>query len=91
MDKCKWPSLCLSTEVQENENLGVLTQEDSLLPTGSNGEGTKDLAKSHQREMEQRDQGMETSAVISLEEEDLMDNISVLSKNSDMDEDGQGW
>jgi hypothetical protein len=25
------------------------------------------------------------------EEEDLMDSISVLSKNSDMDEDGQGW
>lgn len=78
MDKRKWPTLSLPDEGDKG-----LTQEDSLMDNVDNDKEVTDgvgLA---------REQGL--TPIHNSIEEVIMDSISIMSKDSMLDEESQGW
>jgi hypothetical protein len=89
MDKSKWPKLDLPSRkiLQNNEAVEGLTQEDSLVLHSSNLGG----ADSHHILSMGKDIDAISQVVGSMESlcgEDLMDNASIMSKDSDGEGDG---
>lgn len=80
MDKSKWPILTLP---EEGESIEGLTQEDALV-----GKVSSDI-----RGGDKSTPSRELGGSLSLQsnEEDMMGNISNLSKESDMEEESQKW
>jgi hypothetical protein len=79
LDRCMWPKLLLpgEKEMQENEEGEGLTQEDSLLST------TENMSDLHfTQDIGQKKNGCA---------EDLMDNASIIDKDSEGENGGQGW
>jgi hypothetical protein len=90
LDKCKWPKLNLSQEKtqQESEEMEGLTQEESLV---SQAAGLKDIVGESLATRGSSEVTNQSGILMSLCGEDLMDNVSVLGKDSDVEEYGQGW
>jgi hypothetical protein len=89
LDKCKWPKLNLSQKAQqESEEMEGLTQEESLV---SQAAGLKDTIGESLATRGSSEVTNQSGILMSLCGEDLMDNVSVLGKDSDVEEDGQGW
>lgn len=87
MDKCKWPKLSLLSELnsQDQEDLGVLTQEDKPLGISLETDtGLGNLCMGEDKERHNKDN-------ISQSAEDFMDYVSDQSKCLDLDSDGVGW
>jgi hypothetical protein len=78
MDKSKWPVLKLASENVEANPIESLTQEDSLVASKT-GDGMPESPM------------FNVSSRKGYAEEDLMDNSSVQSKDSDLEDANQGW
>lgn len=89
MEKNNWPTLKLPNvdDKLEGDPLGVLSQEESLLLHKEVNERENNLSMFFENCSEQP----QSSPSMVGEEEDLMDNISFHSKDSDMEDNGQGW
>lgn len=107
MDKIKWPTLSIHTEQdsQEQGGLGELTQEENLTcGEGSQGKAMmvsvallgKDAISSGKgvhvdKETALIKGGGFKNSELQVVEEDFLDQLSELSKNSDMENECQGW
>jgi hypothetical protein len=83
MEKAKWLVLTL---VDENEPVEGLTQEDSL--TGDINLGVSNSSKA--KAVIGGDKAIQDDGRVRTEE-DLMDDISILERDSDFEEERQGW
>lgn len=84
MDRNKWPTLNLPEEVEPLEGL---TQEDSL--TADRPKVTKETIQAYQAREPRGRSSKKNKGVAS--EEDIMDSLSNLSNDSEMDKMSQGW
>jgi hypothetical protein len=92
MDKSKWTKLDLPSEkiLQDNEGVEGFTQEDSLvfhLPNLGGVDSQHILSMGKDTD----DVSQVVGSMESFCGEDLMDNASIMSKDSDGGGDGQGW